>query len=455
MSNIESSKRDSFTSKFGIIAAAAGSAIGLGNIWKFPYIAGENGGGVFLVIYLIFIVLIGVPVMMSEFIIGRRAKQNVFGAFRQLTSHGFWKIIGIMGVLAAFLILSFYGTIAGWTIEYLILAIKNDFASKSAEEINTMFAVFSTSIIKPVFFQLIFMGITAYIVIGGIKKGIEKYTKILMPLLFIIIIYLDITAISLKGGMDGLRFLFQPDFSKLTARCFIDALGHAFFTLSLGMGVLMTYASYFQKDTNLTRTSISVAGTDTIIALLAGIAIFPAVFAFNAEPSSGPGLVFMTLPNIFKLIPGGYIFSILFFLLLGVAALTSSISILEVVVAYVSEEKNISRKKATILTTILITITGILCTLSFGPLNNLKLGGFTIFDIFDKIASNILLPLGGMLISIFIGWKLKRHIITEELSNDGILRIGFIHVFMFLVRYLAPIAIFFVFIHGMWELLIN
>jgi len=455
MANIDSSKRDGFTSKFGIVAAAAGSAIGLGNIWKFPYIAGENGGGVFLVIYLIFIVLIGIPVMMSEFIIGRKAKQNVFGAFRQLSSHGFWKIIGIMGVLAAFLILSFYGTIAGWTIEYLILAIKNGFANRSAEELNTMFDVFSTSIIKPVFFQLIFMALTAYIVIGGIKKGIEKYTKILMPLLFVIIIYLDITAISLKGGMDGLRFLFQPDFSKLTARCFIDALGHAFFTLSLGMGVLITYASYFQKETNLTETSISVASADTIIALLAGIAIFPAVFAFNAEPASGPGLVFMTLPNIFKLIPGGYIFSILFFLLLGVAALTSSISILEVVVAYVSEEKNISRKKATILTTILITITGILCTLSFGPLHNLKLGGFTIFDIFDKIASNILLPLGGMLISIFIGWKLKRHIITEELSNNGILKIGFVHIFLFLVRYLAPIAIFFVFIHGIWELLIN
>lgn len=455
MANTDSSKRDSFGSKFGIIAATAGSAIGLGNIWKFPYIAGENGGGVFLVIYLIFIVLIGVPVMMSEFIIGRKAKQNVFGAFRQLTSHGFWKIIGVMGVLAAFLILSFYGTIAGWTIEYLFIAIKNGFAQNSASEINTMFEVFSTSAIKPVLLQIVFMGLTAYIVIGGIKKGIEKYTKILMPLLLIIIIYLDITAVSLKGGIEGLKFLFQPDFSKLTTTCIIDALGHSFFTLSLGMGVLITYASYFQKDTNLTETSISVAGADTLIALLAGIAIFPAVFAFHAEPGSGPGLVFMTLPNIFKLIPGGYIFSILFFLLLAVAALTSSISILEVVVAYVSEEKNITRKKATILTTILITITGILCTLSFGPLNNLKLGGFTIFDIFDKLASNILLPLGGMLISIFIGWKLNKHIITEELSNYGTIKIKFAKLFMFLVRYLAPIAIFFVFVHGLWELLVS
>lgn len=455
MTNNISSNRDGFSSKFGIIAAAAGSAIGLGNIWKFPYIAGENGGGAFLIIYLIFIALIGIPVMMSEFIIGRKAKQNVFGAFRQLTSHGFWKIIGIMGVLAAFLILSFYGTVAGWTIEYLILAVKNSFSGKSADEINSMFETFSTSSLMPVLLQLVFMGLTAFIVIGGIKKGIEKYTKILMPMLIIIIIYLDVTAISLKGGLAGVRFLFHPDFSKVNTKCILDALGHAFFTLSLGMGVLITYASYFQKDTNLTKTSVTVAGADTLIALLAGIAIFPAVFAFNVEPAGGPGLVFMTLPNIFQLMPGGYAFSILFFLLLSVAALTSSISILEVVVAYVSEEKDISRKKSTLLTTVLITFTGILCTLSFGPLKGLTLGGYTIFDIFDKIASNILLPLGGMLISIFIGWKLNKHVITDELSNYGTIRLKFIQLFMFLVRYLAPVAIFFVFVHGLWEMLTN
>jgi len=299
------------------------------------------------------------------------------------------------------------------------------------------------------------MAITTYIVIGGIKNGIEKYTKILMPLLLIIIIYLDITAISLKGGMEGFRFLFQPDFSKITPNSIIDALGHSFFTLSLGMGVLLTYASYFQSNTNITKTSVSVAAADTIIALLAGLAIFPAVFAFGAEPSAGPGLVFMTLPNIFELMPGGYVFSILFFLLLAVAALTSSISILEVVVAYVSEEKHISRKKATLLTATVITITGIFCTLSFGPLNDVKLGGFTIFEIFDKLASNILLPLGGMFISIFIGWKMKKHIITDELSNYGTIQLRFLQLFMFLVRYLAPIAISFVFVHGLWDLIMN
>lgn len=455
MAKIDLPKRDSFTSKFGIIAAASGSAIGLGNIWKFPYIAGENGGGAFIIIYLVFIILIGVPVMMSEFIIGRKAKQNVFGAFKQLTSQGFWKIIGIMGVLAAFLILSFYGTVASWTIEYLILAFKNSFSGKSADELATMFDTFSQSAIKPVVWQILFMGLTAYIVIGGIKKGIEKYTKILMPMLVVIIIYLDITAITLKGGMEGFRFLFYPDFSSITSESIIDALGHAFFTLSLGMGVLITYASYFQKDTNITKTSVSVAGADTIIALLAGLAIFPAVFAFNAEPAAGPGLVFMTLPNIFELMPGGYIFSILFFLLLAVAALTSSISIMEVVVAFVSEEKGISRKKATIFTAIAITISGILCTLSIGPLSHIKIGEYNIFDIFDILASNILLPLGGMFISVFIGWKMKKHIITDELSNYGSIQLKLVQIFIFSVRYLAPIAISFVFVHGLWDLLIN
>ena len=455
MANTDFLKRDSFTSRFGIIAAAAGSAIGLGNIWKFPYIAGENGGGAFIIIYLVFIILIGVPVMMSEFIIGRKAKQNVFGAFKQLTSQGFWKIIGIMGVLAAFLILSFYGTVASWTIEYLILAIKNSFSGKSADELTTMFDVFSKSAIKPVIWQVLFMVLTSYIVIGGIKKGIEKYTKILMPMLVLIIIYLDITALTLKGGMEGFHFLFYPDFSLITSSSIIDALGHAFFTLSLGMGVLITYASYFQKDTNITSTSFSVAGADTIIALLAGLAIFPAVFAFNAEPAAGPGLVFMTLPNIFELMPGGYVFSILFFLLLAVAALTSSISILEVVVAFVSEEKNVSRKKATIFTAIAITITGVLCTLSIGPLRHITIAEYNIFDIFDILASNILLPLGGMLISIFIGWKMKKHIITDEISNYGTIQLRFVKLFMFLVRYVAPIAISFVFFHGLWDLLIN
>lgn len=445
---MQKESRDSFSSKFGVIAAAAGSAIGLGNIWKFPYIAGENGGGAFLVIYLIFIAFIGIPVMMSEFIIGRKAHQNVFGAFRSLTKYGFWKIIGVMGVIAAFFILSFYGTVAGWTLEYISLAVQKGFDGKSAEEIKGMFESFSSGITKPIFYHILFMALTAYIVIGGIKKGIEKYTKLLMPALVVIILYLDIVGLSLKGGGEGLHFLFHPNLSKITPKCLIDALGHSFFTLSLGMGVLLTYASYFQKDTNLTTTSVSVAVADTVIAVMAGIAIFTVVFAFGAEPGSGAGLVYITLPNIFMQVPGGYIFSILFFILLAVAALTSSISILEVVVAYLTEERNMSRTKATLLSASVITLTGLFCTLSFGPLKEVQLFNKNIFELLDFMASNVLLPLGGMLISIFVGWVLPKSIITDELSNYGTVRIYAIKLFYFIIRYLAPLSIFIVFLHG-------
>lgn len=441
-------KRDTFSSKFGVIAATAGSAIGLGNIWKFPYMVGENGGAAFIIIYLFFVAMIGIPVMTSEFIIGRKAKQNVFGAFKKLTNNKYWRIIGIMGVLAAFLILAFYSTIAGWTMEYLYLATKNAFANKNAHDIENMFNTFSTDTYKPIILQIIFMIISAFIVIKGIKKGIEKYTKILMPLLLLIIIYLDVTALFLKGGADGISFLFKPNFAKITPNSILNALGLAFFTLSLGMGVLMTYASYFQDNTNLTQTSISVSVADTVIALLAGIAIFPVVFAFGAKPGLGPGLVFITLPNIFLQIPGGYLFSILFFLLLGVAALTSSISLLEVVVAYLSEEQNMSRKKATIITTTIITMLGVFCTLSFSVLKNFLIAGKNIFNLFDFVASNLLLPLGGLLISVFVGWVLEHHVVKQELTNKGTVKIISIKLFIFLVKYLAPIFIFIVFLHG-------
>ncbi len=442
-------KRENFSSKFGVLAAAAGSAIGLGNIWKFPYITGQNGGAAFLVVYLFFIAFIGIPVMMSEFIIGRKAQQNVFGAFKSLTKQGFWRIIAVFGVLAAFLILSFYSTVAGWTMEYIYLAVMNKFTGQTPETLSVIFSDFSSSYYKPVFYQILFMLFTALIVLGGVKKGIEKSAKIMMPLLVLIILYLDITALTLKGSAQGLHFLFYPDFSKVTPRCFIDALGHSFFTLSLGMGVLITYASYFNKQINLTLVSVQVAVSDTVIALLAGIAIFAVVFAFGAEPASGPGLVFMTLPNIFSQIPGGYLFAILFFVLLFLAAITSSISILEVVVAYLSEERKMSRTKATWLAALAITITGILCTLSFGPLANVKLFGKTFFDIFDFTASNILLPLGGMLIALFVGWVLPKHVVIDELSNFSAHKVRFLKLFLFLVRFVAPLAIMFVFLHGL------
>ncbi|WP_321376516.1 sodium-dependent transporter [uncultured Draconibacterium sp.] len=441
MSNLPSGNRDSFSSKFGVIAAAAGSAVGLGNIWKFPYIAGVYGGAAFLFVYLAFIVAIGLPVMLSELIIGRSSKKNAFGAFKVLAPGTPWRYIGILGVGAAFLILSFYGVVAGWSLQYIALSVQDGFSAKSPEQITSLFNNLIESPVKPVLLQLVFMVLSAAIVIVGIQKGIEKYTKILMPLLVVILIFLCIKSVSLEGAKAGLNFLFKPDFSKLTADGILSALGHAFFTLSLGMGTLITYGSYIRKDNNLINTVINVTVADTVIAIMAGIAIFPAVFAFGIEPSEGPGLIFVTLPNVFHQMPGGYIFSIFFFVLLSVAALTSSISILEVVVAYFKEEFNMGRKASTVLATILIAILGVLCSLSMGVLSPYTFFGLNIFDLMDWISANLFLPIGGMFIALFIGWHFGRKKVQAEVAQGGTLSGAFLSIFMFLVKFIAPIAI--------------
>ena len=314
MANFDPSKRDSFGSKFGVIAAAAGSAVGLGNIWRFPYIAGENGGGAFIIVYLIFIIAIGIPVMLSEFTIGRSAQRNAFGSFKKLAPKTYWYLIGLMGVVAAFMILAFYSTVAGWTLEYIYLSFADAFSGKSPDQLTSIFESFKSGTFRPLLWQLIFMILTAWIVISGVQRGIEKYAKILMPLLLVLVIVLDIRAVTLSGAKEGLEFLFKPDFSKLDTNSILEALGQAFFSLSIGMGTLITYGSYINKRENLTTTAINVTAADTIIAILAGVAIFPAVFAFGIEPNAGPDLIFRTLPNIFQQIPGGYFFSLLFFI---------------------------------------------------------------------------------------------------------------------------------------------
>jgi neurotransmitter:Na+ symporter, NSS family len=440
--------RDSFGSKFGIIAAAAGSAVGLGNIWKFPYITGIFGGGAFLFVYLAFVLAIGMPVMISELLIGRSSRRNAFGAFRVLAPGSQWKYVGFIGVGAAFMILSFYGVVAGWSLQYILISVADGFSNKSPQELSNLFNVFISSPGRPVIVQLIFMGLTAAVVIFGVQKGIEKYSKVLMPVLVLILIVLDIRALSLDGAMDGLEFLFKPDFSKLTAEGVLSALGHAFFTLSLGMGTLITYGSYIKKDNNLAGTAIEVTAADTVIALLAGIAIFPAVFAFGIEPNSGAGLVFITLPNVFQQMSGGYIFSILFFILLAVAALTSSISILEVVVAYFKEEFKMGRISATILATVLISILGVMCSLSMGEFGFFKILGLNLFDLMDWISANMLLPLGGLFIALFTGWFLKRKRVSQEIGKGVKPKGYFLSVFMFLVKFIAPVAIAIVFLNG-------
>jgi len=442
-------QRDSFTSKLGIIAAVAGSAVGLGNIWKFPYITGVYGGGAFVLVYLICIVLIGLPIVLSEFIIGRKAQKNAIGSFKKLAPGTLWFVPGLMGLVAAFMILAFYGVVAGWTLEYLFKAITNSFVGKNPADLEGMFGGFISQLAKPIFWQFIFMGLTCWIVLAGIKGGIEKASKLLMPVLLVIIIILDIRAVTLPGASEGLAFLFKPDFSKLTGEGMLNALGHAFFSLSLGMGTLITYSSYMSKQENLATTAVQVTIADTGIALLAGIAIFPAVFAFGIEPGAGPGLVFITLPNVFQQMPGGYFFCILFFLLLAVAALTSSISILEVVVAYFVEELKLARRAATIMAASAITIMGIPCSLSMGVWSKVKFMDKTFFDWLDFIASNVMLPLGGLLIVAFVGWYLGREKTEAEVTNEGQLKAGYLPLFMFLAKFVAPVVIAIVFLHGL------
>jgi len=429
--------RDSFTSKFGVIAAAAGSAIGLGNIWKFPYEVGVNGGGAFLLLYLFFILAFGVPVMLSELLIGRTTQKNVFGAFKELAPKSPWFLVGTMGVVAAFLILSFYSVVAGWTLEYVYLSISNGLANKTPDDINRLFDSFMADSLRPSFWTLLFLVMTALIVIGGVKNGIEKYTKILMPMLLVIIVILDVKALSLEGAGKGLSFLFNPDFSKITGSVILSALGQAFFSLSIGMGVIATYGSYIPKNQKLGSTAVSVSLADTLIALLAGIAIFPAVFAFGMEPAQDEGLVFRVLPNIFNQMTGGYVFALMFFLLLSIAALTSSISLLEVIVAYLSEEWGVKRKVASWATTSVVAVLAVLCVLFKN-----------VFSTFAYISSNVLLPLGGLLIVLFVGYVMKKQKVLMELEAHGE-KVLYFNIFYFIVRYVAPVAIAIVFIKGL------
>jgi NSS family neurotransmitter:Na+ symporter len=448
MAGINGLQRQGFASKFGVIAATAGSAVGLGNIWRFPYVTGTNGGGAFIFIYLIFVIVIVVNVMLCEFIIGRRAQKNPVGAFKKLAPGKHWHFVGFMGVVAAFVILAFYSTVAGWTMEYVFKSITNAFSNKNPSELSSMFDTFKSGNILPVFWQLLFMGLTVWIIISGVQKGIEKYSKILMPLLLIIIVILDVRAVTLHGAGKGLAFLFNPDFSEVTGNTILQALGQAFFSLSVGMGTLITYGSYINKKENLANTAVTVAGIDTLIAILAGIAIFPAVFAFGIEPSAGPGLVFITLPNIFQQMTGGYIFSLLFFVLLLVAALTSSISVLEVVVVYFVEELKMVRRKATLVAGVLVSILGIFCSLSWGAMSGISFFGKNIFDLLDFSASNVFLPIGGLFIVLFIGWFYKKEFTRQELSNNGKFKIRYFPVFIFLVKFIAPVAIAIIFLNG-------
>jgi NSS family neurotransmitter:Na+ symporter len=449
MSSPVSDERDFFSGRFAVVAAVAGSAIGLGNIWRFPYVAGANGGGAFLLVYLVCVIAIGIPVMTSEFVIGRSAQKNPYGAFKALAPGKPWYLIGLMGVAAAFMILAFYTTVAGWTLEYFYQAVTGNLIGKTDADLTVMFDNFLKSSFRPLLWFLLFMGLTGFIIISGVREGIERYTKVMMPFLFVLLILLCIRSLTLPGAKAGLQFLFHPDISKLTPKVMLEALGQAFFSLSVGMGTLITYGSYIKKNENLASSAGLVTLADTGIAIIAGIAIFPAVFALGGSPASGTGLVFIVLPGIFQKIPMGNIFAIIFFLLLAIAALTSTISVLEVIVAYLVEELKMSRRKATIAATLSVSALGIVTVLSFGALSNIQVLGKNIFGVLEYLTSNIMLPVGGLFIVLFIGWFFSPALTRKELTNDGALKGRLLPLFMFIVKFIAPVAIAMVFLYSL------
>lgn len=445
-------ERGNFGSKLGVILASAGSAVGLGNIWRFPYETGNHGGAAFILIYLGCILLLGLPIMIAEFLIGRHSQANTARAYQILAPGTQWRWVGRMGVLAGFLILGYYSVVAGWTLEYIFEAVSNSFAGKTPAEFISSFQSFSSNPWRPALWLTLFLLATHFIIVKGVEKGIEKSSKIMMPTLFIIILILVGCSVTLPGAGKGIEFLLKPDFSKVDGNVFLGAMGQAFFSLSLGMGCLCTYASYFSKNTNLTRTAFSVGIIDTFVAVLAGFIIFPAAFSVGIQPDAGPSLIFITLPNVFQQAFSGipilaYIFSVMFYVLLALAALTSTISLHEVVTAYLHEEFNFTRGKAARLVTTGCILLGILCSLSLGVTKEFTIFGLGMFDLFDFVTAKLMLPLGGLLISIFTGWYLDKKLVWSEITNNGILKVPTYKLIIFILKYVAPIAISVIFIN--------
>ncbi len=453
MANLE---RTNFGSKIGIILASAGSAVGLGNIWRFPYLTGEDGGAAFILVYVICVLFLGIPVMVAEFIIGRRSRANTGQAYAVLApSAPAWKWVGMMGVLAAFLILGYYGVVAGWTLEYTVASSMGVFLNDG--DYTAFFNAFVSHPWRPVLYMVLFMLLTHVIIVRGVKEGIERCSKVMMPMLLLIICVLVVCSLSLPGAADGLKFLLQPDFSKIDGKVLLDAMGQTFFSMSVGMGCLCTYASYFTNDANLMKTAGSVALIDTTVAVLAGFVIFPAVFSVpGLSVDAGPGLVFVTLPNVFHLAFGdvpwvGYIFSLMFYILLVLATLTSTISLHEVATAYVHERFRVTRRRAAVVVTSVCAVLGVFCALSFGLLSDVRVFGLTLFDLCDFVTAKLMLPLGGMLIAVFTGWYLDRRIVYDEVTNCGKLRIPFFKFYIFLLKFVAPIAIASIFINELFR----
>lgn len=442
--------REHFGGRAAVIMALAGSAIGLGNIWRFPYVVGQNGGAAFVFVYILATILLSLPIFFAESVIGRRSRANCRGALATLAPGTKWHLFGLLSVITPMLIVSYYSVVGGWSLDYLYKAVTLSFTSGSGG--TEGFGSFVSSTWEPLIAHTLFLLISIGIIFGGVRKGIGKVSKIGMPILFVLVVAIVIYAVSLPGAGKGVEYLLHPDFSKITGKTVLDAIGQSFYSLSLGMGIIITYSSYVQKEENLLATGFGTATADLLFAMLAGMAIMPAVFASGIAPESGPGLIFDTLPFIFssmalKMPVLTSIVAILFFLTVLFAAVTSAVSLLEVGVAYLSEEFKMSRRKAGVLVFIFAWILGVICSLSFGPLADVQIFGLGLFDLLDKFCSNILLIIGGLLCVIFVGWKMKRADVYDEFTNGGTKRLNarVFNAIYLVIRYLAPIAVLMVF----------
>ena len=449
-------KRERFGSRFAVIAAMAGSAVGLGNIWRFPYVLGQYGGAAFILVYIAASLLVALPIFFAESVIGRRSGRDTYGAMQLLAPGTAWKWAGLLTILSPLLILSYYSVVGGWSVEFLFKSLSFSFTEKAAaEEVSGYFGKFISSTWQPLLSHTLFMTMVAGVVLGGVKNGIERFSKVAMPVLFVLILFIVGYSLTLPGSRAGVEYLVKPDFSKLTADAYAAALGQAFFSLSLGVGTVLTYASYVKKEENLVVSGVGTAVSDLLFAMIAAFAVMPAVFAADIEPGSGPGLVFQTLPYIFHKMSQGMpivstLVSVAFFLSILAAALTSAISMLEVGVAYLVDQKGMGRRRATLLLSLGVWLLGLLCSLSFGPLAGVKVLGLSFFDLLDALCSNWLMPMGGLAFTLFVGWWMSRADVRDELTNGGTCNVRLFGAVYFLMRYLAPVGIVAVFLTNLF-----
>ena len=444
------SERGTFGSKLAIVLATAGSAVGLGNVWRFPFMTGQNGGAAFILVYFACVLLLGIPGMVSEFIVGRHGQSNAARAYG-IMGHRGWRFVGYLGILTSTIILGFYAVVAGWCLQYLFASIAGHLDGDASYVIN-YFKTFSSHPLKPCLWGVAFVLITHLVVVQGVEKGIERASKLLMPLLLLLLVILVIASCLLPGAHAGIEFLLKPDFSKVSGNVFLEALGQAFFSLSLGTACLCTYASYFKRDTNLLKSATQIALLDSGIAILAGLMIFPAAFSVGVQPDSGPSLIFITLPNVFQqafsaMPVVGYVISILFYALLVFAALTSTISMHEIGTAFFHEELKMPRQRAAWVLTVVCAVITIFCSLSVGAYSGIQLFGMSLMDFCDFLTAQLMLPAGAFLTSIMMGWFVNRQLVQHEFTNGGTLKATFFKVWLFSIRFVVPVCIVLIFLH--------